>query len=195
MNSTARSSLIGAGVGAGLMFILDPVRGKHRRSVVRDKAVRAAHRTRDAAGATRRDVANRLSGLAADASALWARDDATDRVICDRVRAELGRVSGHPGAIIVGAQNGCVTLTGDVLADDVSQILAAVANVRGVERVQDNMIVYASTLGVPALQGNPDDSGRRRTRLGSRWSPAAMLVAAGAATAAVAVAVAARRAA
>lgn len=196
MNSTARTSLIGAGIGAGLMFMLDPQGGGRRRALVRDKFVRAAHKTREAAGATRRDVSNRLTGLAAEANAMWTRDEPSDRVICERVRAELGRVSKHPGAILVNSQNGCVTLAGDVLADELSSVLSAASNVRGVDRVQDNMAVHADARGVAALQG----SGLRKTKrtsLVAGWSPTAMLIAgaATAATAALAVGVASRRAA
>ena len=63
MTSAVRAGLIGAGIGGASMFLLDPDRGARRRALVRDKAVRATRKTRDAAGATRRDLSNRLSGL------------------------------------------------------------------------------------------------------------------------------------
>ena len=64
MTSTA-STLIGAGCGAALMFLLDPSRGPRRRAIVRDKVVRAARKTREVAQATRRDLGNRATGMAA----------------------------------------------------------------------------------------------------------------------------------
>jgi hypothetical protein len=63
MTSAVRAGLIGAGIGGASMFLLDPDRGARRRALVRDKAVRATRKTREAAGATRRDLSNRLSGL------------------------------------------------------------------------------------------------------------------------------------
>ena len=63
MTSAVRAGLIGAGIGGASMFLLDPDRGAQRRALVRDKAVRATRKTRDAAGATRRDLSNRLSSL------------------------------------------------------------------------------------------------------------------------------------
>lgn len=59
----ARNSLVGAGIGAGLMFLLDPARGNRRRALIRDKMIYAVRKTRDTAGAARRDVGNRLYGM------------------------------------------------------------------------------------------------------------------------------------
>src|SRR5438105_14161704 len=106
MTSMVRSSLIGAGVGAGLMFMMDPSRGARRRALVRDKMARAAHKTRDAADATGRDLSHRVAGLAARARSRMRDARADDRVICERVRAELGRVTSHPGAIRVRSSGG-----------------------------------------------------------------------------------------
>jgi hypothetical protein len=56
--------LAGVGVGAGLMYVLDPQMGRRRRAHARDKIVHAAHEAQDAAGAVARDVRNRAQGLA-----------------------------------------------------------------------------------------------------------------------------------
>ena len=42
----------GAELGAGVMYLLDPDRGKRRRALVRDQAVRSVRKTRDAVDAT-----------------------------------------------------------------------------------------------------------------------------------------------
>ncbi len=60
----ALSLLAGAGLGAGVMYMLDPDRGRRRRALTRDKAVRRAHDVRDAASVIARDMANRARGLA-----------------------------------------------------------------------------------------------------------------------------------
>ena len=39
----------GLGLGVGLMFLFDPVRGARRRSLIRDQAVRGVHDMEDAA--------------------------------------------------------------------------------------------------------------------------------------------------
>jgi hypothetical protein len=191
MNSNARSTLIGAGVGAGLMFMLDPARGARRRALVRDKMVRAARKTRDAVSATRRDVGNRMVGIQAELRAVGS-DNADDRIIHERVRAELGRVASHSRAISLDVRDRFVTLSGDVLASEVSPIVSAIEKVRGVEGVRNEMTVHLSADGVPSLQGRSRRPGRWTTWLVSGWSPTAMLVA-GAGTAALAVAATAAR--
>jgi hypothetical protein len=57
--------LSGMGLGAALMYVLDPERGR-RRALARDKAVRLANRTSDRVGATSRDLGNRARGVAAE---------------------------------------------------------------------------------------------------------------------------------
>ena len=192
MNAATRNSILGAGVGAGLMFFLDPARGNRRRALVRDKAIRATRRSRDAAGATGRDLSNRLSGAAAAVRGRIRRGPVSDQVLVERVRAGLGRVASHPRALSVIARNGCVTLTGDVLAAEVVPIMSAIAGVRGVTDVENQMRVHASAAHVPSLQGESERPGRWSAWLRSGWSPAA-LVASGAVAAAVAGAAAAMR--
>jgi uncharacterized membrane protein len=54
-----------AGIGAALMYFLDPDRGARRRALVRDKVKHAAHVTSDSANTARRDIANRTRGVIA----------------------------------------------------------------------------------------------------------------------------------
>jgi hypothetical protein len=183
MNSTARSSLIGAGCGATLMFIFDPSRGARRRALVRDKFVRAAHKTREAAGATKRDIENRLTGAAAHARFLMTEEAVDDRIVCERVRAELGRIASHPRAILVASNGGIVTLTGDALADEVPMIVSRVSGVRGVQDVRNAIRPHASADRLPALQGRSARPGWWSTWIRESWSPAAAVAAAIGATA------------
>jgi hypothetical protein len=62
----AISLLTGVGLGAALMYVLDPERGKGRRSVVRDKAVALANRTGRVVARRSRDLSNRAKGVASE---------------------------------------------------------------------------------------------------------------------------------
>lgn len=64
MNRTI-ALLTSAGLGASLMFFLDPKKGRQRRTHVRDKMVRVSHQIQDAGDTVVRDARNRMRGLAA----------------------------------------------------------------------------------------------------------------------------------
>ncbi len=67
--------LSGLGVGAALMYVLDPERGRRRRALARDKAVSLANKTGDAVSRRSRDLANRARGLAAEARSAFDREE------------------------------------------------------------------------------------------------------------------------
>lgn len=60
----AMALLAGAGLGAGLMYLLDPQMGRRRRALVRDKAVHMLHEAEDAARTVATDLRHRTEGLA-----------------------------------------------------------------------------------------------------------------------------------
>ena len=50
----------GVGLGATLMYMFDPDRGKRRRALVQDKVIAAGHKAEDLTGKMTRDVRNRI---------------------------------------------------------------------------------------------------------------------------------------
>lgn len=58
--------LSGLGLGAGLMFLLDPERGRRRRALVRDKAVHYGKVTQRKLRGTSKHLSNKTHGLAAE---------------------------------------------------------------------------------------------------------------------------------
>src|SRR5437762_280579 len=91
----------GMGLGAGLMYVLDPDRGRRRRALAVDKLVAAVHQTQCAADKTARDLVNRSRGVLFEGWAALRPGRADDPVLEQRVRAHLGRAVSHPGAIEV----------------------------------------------------------------------------------------------
>jgi hypothetical protein len=162
----------GAAVGAGVMCLLDPGRGAHRRSRVRDQVVRASHKTADGLDALSRDVANRARGVAAEAWSAMHGEQVGTRTLVERVRAELGRVVSHPRAIhVLATEDGCVCLSGPILSEEADQAVGAIQSVRGVCSVDDRLTRHDSEEGVPSLQGGRTRPGRRSALMQNSWSP------------------------
>ncbi len=167
----------GLGLGTGLMFLLDPARGRRRRALLRDKAVWAARKTGDCVEVTARDLRNRSQGLVTGLQSRLSSEPVDDAVLVDRVRSKLGRVVSHPGAIHVTAQNGNVTLSGPVLSAEVPELLVCVNRIQGVNEVTNNLELHDEPGNHPALQGGRMREGGRFEFFQENWSPAARLVA------------------
>jgi hypothetical protein len=163
-----------------MAFMLDPSTGARRRALVRDKAVRATRATRDGLDTTTRDMAHRTRGIVAAARGRWSREPVSDGVLIERVRAKLGRVTAHPGAIHVEARDGEVTLRGPILAHEVDHVISTASRVSGVATVINELEPHDAAEGVPSLQGEGRVQRDRIDVLQRRWSPSTQaLVAAG----------------
>lgn len=150
----------GLAVGAGLMYLLDPERGRNRRALLRDKVADALSDSRDFVGEGVRDLRHR----AEDAAGSTSRPDSSQaggESIAQRVRAKLGRYVSHPGAIRVEARDGSVTLTGPVLRGEAETLIGAVSSVRGVREVLNRLEPHDAEERVPRLWGG----GRRHESL------------------------------
>jgi hypothetical protein len=167
-----RDVLTGAGIGAAAAFLLDPNRGNYRRALVRDKMTRAARVTRDGLGATSRDVSNRARGLAAATRGRFSRGTVSDEKLVERVRATLGRGCSHPRAIDVFARNGEITLSGPILAGEVTHLLSLVSAVRGVRNVRNYMQAHDTAEDIPSLQGEGRLAEPSWNVLQRDWAPA-----------------------
>jgi uncharacterized membrane protein len=170
------AALGGLGLGAGLMFIFDPVRGRRRRALLRDQLVHAGHLLARATHTTSRDVSHRAYGMLAEGSHLFQHDEVSDEVLPMRVRARLGHSVSHPHAISVTVNNGRVTLSGPVLATEVDRLLSGVSSVRGVKGIDNALTVHTRAEGVPSLQGGRPRTGDRFALMQSNWSPTARLL-------------------
>lgn len=175
MYSRSLSWLGPMALGAAAMYFLDPDLGARRRAGVLDKAVWAARRTRGSAAAFTGDVQNRAIGAVAEVRGIFDHRPVSDSVIEARVRSELGRLSSHPGSIETFSTQGCVTLSGPILASEHGRLLRAVSRVRGVCEVIDELEIHETPDAVPALQGGSVRPGQMW--LHSSWSPATQLAA------------------
>jgi uncharacterized membrane protein len=168
-----RSNLVGGMViGAGLMYLLDPDRGRRRRAMVRDQMVSSWNELDDAVDTAGRDLKNRARGVLAETRSRFRSDEVDDNVLMARVRSEIGRVVSHPHAIQVRAEDCCVTLSGPVLADEEEALVAAVKGVRGVEGVLNHLETHEEAGTVPGLQGGARKPGARSEVMQENWAPA-----------------------
>ncbi|HXG91777.1 MAG TPA: SRPBCC family protein [Blastocatellia bacterium] len=175
MNKTA--TLIGGiGLGAGLMYILDPDRGNRRRAMVRDKTIRAWHKSGDAIGKTSRDITNRTRGVIAEITHLFKREEVDDDVLVERVRSKMGRVVSHPHSVEVTANNGRVTLSGLILEHELNSLLKCVSSVRGVGEIDNQLEVHKTAGDIPGLQGGGYRPGDRFELMQENWSPTARVL-------------------
>lgn len=178
MNKTA-ALFAGAGIGAALIYFFDPERGARRRALLRDQLIHSGHKLQDAADATAADLRNRARGYGASLrSPLSSEPPPGEAVLNERVRAAIGRVVTHPGAIEPTSSNGIVTLAGPVLAREVPLLIDRVLDVRDVSGVVNRLEVHQEPGNVPGLQGGGQERGGERAEfLQSNWAPSARLVA------------------
>jgi osmotically-inducible protein OsmY len=143
-SSTSLFALIGAiGVGAALMYFLDPDNGRRRRALVKDQVAHGKVALQDATEAAVRNAANRTRGaLARVQGSIATRDEPVDDVVLgERVRAAMGHVVSDPHAIEIRVHEGCVTLKGPALPHEIGELVACAERVRGVREVENRLSV------------------------------------------------------
>ena len=140
-------------LGAGLMYLLDPSRGRTRRARLRDRITGALADSREFL-----DDALRTGGTTAGSESVPRPDQASDEAIVARVRAKLGRYVAHPRAVSVEARDGSVTLSGRIHRGEAESLIGAVSSVRGVREVLNRLEPHDPDDKVPELQGTSQGS-------------------------------------
>ncbi len=173
-----RTAILGALAGAGVMYFFDTDHGRRRRARTRDKLLHQRLVAERTARITFRDVTHRLYGLSAELSGLLSRRPGGPEVLEARVRAKLGHVCSHPGAIeVIAYGNDTIGLRGPILASERDRVVHAVRGVRGVREVNDSdLIGHESAEGISDLQGGTPRLGQRFELMQRHWSPAARLL-------------------
>lgn len=135
--------LAGIGIGAALMFFLDPDRGTRRRHLLADKARRGLRVTGRELHDAAENAKNHTRGKVIELQHRLSEDQVDDTRLVERVRAELGHQVERARAIEVTAENGRVTLTGALPYDQIDRAARTAGSVRGVREV-DNRLVTSS---------------------------------------------------
>ncbi|HEX7116153.1 MAG TPA: SRPBCC family protein [Steroidobacter sp.] len=169
--------MLTAAIAAGTVYLLDPRSGRRRRALLRDRITKLLHESEAFAGKAARDARQRALGVYERSFSRFRGDAPEDRVIEERIRAELGRLSSHPGAIEVACSKGIARLRGDILEEELNHVLSRVNRVRGVRTVVNELRVHREPGSTPALQGQHYRSAPRFEYLQENWAPAPRLLA------------------
>ena len=145
---------LGVGVGAGLMYLLDPQGGRGRRALARDKSLSALKQGGKAAAKTSRHLGNKTKGLVAEAGSKLRKSDLADdgQKLLKKVQKAVRASVSHPSAIDPILENGRVYLHGLVLASEVALLLAAIEAVEGVDSVENRLEIHESPKDLAAFR-------------------------------------------
>lgn len=142
----------GAALGSACTFYFDPVRGRARRALTRDKAIRMINNSSRYTDRQLRNLSNRIQGtLARATSLLRAGETPDDETLVQRVRSEMGRKVKNPSLIEVTAVSGYVTLRGQVPLHELENLIYCVRRVRGVKHIDNELEVRESREGAQGL--------------------------------------------
>jgi uncharacterized membrane protein len=159
-------------VGAGLMYLLDPQRGRARRARVVNALVHATKAERRLVRKGLRDARQRLQGVTERSRRMFS-EPAMDEVVIGRVRSRLGRAiaHGHAHALDIEVKQGRVILRGPVLTAEADTVLRCVRGIAGVREVVDRMERHVTAGAIQGLQGEA------KPREREMWTPALQLAA------------------
>ena len=172
-----KTLLTSIGMGAGLMYFLDPQHGNRRRALVRNKVNGWVNSMDDSIDMAMEDMRNRARGVLSELTAKLSDQGAPDWILEERVRSNLGRIARHARAVDIRADGGRIHLSGPILREDREAVLNAASRTRGVYGVEDELQIFDNPQDIPALQGTP--SARRQAVpewQQQTWSPATRLL-------------------
>jgi osmotically-inducible protein OsmY len=151
-----RSVLMGAGLGAALLYFLDPRQGRGRRARLRDQVGTGLRDVRRRVEGTARQLRDGVQGTVTQLEVAPAAEPEDDLTVLSRVESVLLGAPGFPresvDAEVVG---GALTLRGEVRSDEEErQVVEAASRIRGV-------VVVESLLHLPG-QPAPNKAAARR---------------------------------
>jgi hypothetical protein len=170
-----RALLRGMALGAGAMYLFDPIQGRRRRARIRDQFYSVVNSGGDFLEKACRDAEHRIHGTVAELTSAVQGDHADDEVLVERVRSKIGRFVSNPRAIDVSAENGRIILSGPVFADELPGLISAVWRVKGVKDVENRVEAHEEAENFPGLQGRSRPHGDQLDFLQTNWAPATRL--------------------
>jgi uncharacterized membrane protein len=165
------------GLGAGVMYFMDPQHGTRRRTMVIDKANRFVNNMDESIDVAVQDARNRARGILSEMTArLSDRGTAPDWILEERVRSNLGRTGHSTRTLDIRAEDGRIHLGGTVLRGTEDMIVRAALRTRGVHGVENNLRIVDTPQDIPALQGSSMQQTGMTNPMQRNWSPATRLL-------------------
>jgi hypothetical protein len=150
--SLVGSAGLGAGLGAGLMYLLDPQGGRGRRAVARDKSLSTLKKGGTAAAKTSRHLGNKTKGLVSQAGSKLRREADAGGALLKKVQKKVRGAVSHPHAIESAVEDGRVILRGLVLSSELAGLLAVIETVEGALGVDNQLQVHESAEDIAAYR-------------------------------------------
>lgn len=126
----------GLGLGAGLMYLCDPDRGRGRRSQLIAEASGILHRRENRLEKRGKYFFNRLRGLAVKvAEEIAPEEQPKDEVLLERIRSRIGHIVANPHEVQVHVEKGVVTLEGKLGHPERHHLRREIRAMHGVKRV------------------------------------------------------------
>jgi hypothetical protein len=142
----------GIASGVAFMYFLDPKMGARRRALLRDKVVKLFNRTSDRLENATEMATDRARGIAAETAKRFNPQPISDETLVARVRSEMGHYLLHPHAVQVTANNGHLTLTGNILAHEVPPLLTKLKGMQFVQSIDNRLQAHEEAANIPDLQ-------------------------------------------
>jgi hypothetical protein len=130
---------VGAGIGAGAMFLCDRHRGRARRNQLRDQMSSAFRSTATVVSKHLEDAGHRAKGLVfgARGKLLRCETEVPDAQLAGRVRAKLGHLTQEARKVRVDVHRGHIALYGHLKEAGFEKVVAELASIPGVRSIDD----------------------------------------------------------
>lgn len=125
------------GLGAALMYLFDPERGKARRAQIGDRVKSTASEAEQSAQKLAQNVRNRAAGMKAKMSK--TEEAADDAILIARIKSELGHVIERADRVQVEANLGYITLRGELPQGEIEKAVETAESVDGVIEVDNQL--------------------------------------------------------
>lgn len=139
-------ALTSLGIGAGLMYIFDPSKGKDRRNYAQEKVTGAVTQSFSAIKKTSGAIGFSAKSAITGVSRKFF--PKPDEKLLERVREKVSQLVTNHQAIDIASADGQITLYGEIPAIEVDVLLKEIYGLKGVKAVDNKLNVHKRSTDV-----------------------------------------------